>query len=105
MQPEPFIAAGVGLVIIVLVIEWHKRRARRILNNWAKENEYEVVSAHVRWFLRGPYSLFFTHKQIVLQFMVSDSNGATKTGWACCGHGNLGVIREMIDVQWDEDEQ
>ena len=47
--------------------------------------------------------MFFTQKQIVLQITVSDTNGDTKTGWACCGHGGLGLIRERVDVRWDEE--
>ena len=105
MQPEPFIAAGIGLVVIVLAIKWHTTRAHRFLNNWAEKDGYEVVSADIRWFGRGPFSLIFTRKQIVLQFTVSDSSGDTKSGWACCGHRAMGLLREMVDVRWDEDDQ
>ena len=105
MQHEVIIVPILAVVVSVFMVwavRWHARTAHRFLNNWAEENGYKVVSADVRWFRRGPYSLFFTQKQVVLQFTVSDTNGDLKTGWACCGHGNLGLIREMVDVRWDK---
>ena len=102
---EPLLIVPAMLLFVALIISWLVSRARGILNKWAEESGYEVVSAKMCWFLKGPYFWKSSKNQAVFRITVSDSSGDVSTGWACCGGYWLGTFVDRVDVTWDSGER
>ena len=90
----------IALVVIVLV--WTFFRSRSILESWAKENGYQILSSEIRLFSRGPFFWTASNNQVVYYVTVQTSDGTVKRGWARCGSWWWGVFLNQVEIRWDE---
>ncbi len=90
----------IALVIVSLV--WTFTKARKILELWAKENNYHILSSQIRWFNRGPFFWTTSRNQIVYYVTVRTLEGIIKKGWVRCGSWWLGIFADKAEVRWDE---
>ena len=80
-----------GLVIVLFVavaicsIVWHFSRSRSLLEQWARDNDYEVISREYRNFFKGPFFWTSTKGQTVYYVTIRDADGNVRSGWLRCG--------------------
>lgn len=95
------IAAIVFLAIIAMV--WHFSRSRSLLENWAAENGYRLLSSQYRNFSRGPFFWTTSKGQTVYRVTVQDRDGGTRSGWVRCGSWWGGLLSDKVQVRWDDE--
>lgn len=103
MESFGVVVLVVGFVILaVLLTSWTFSRSRQLLNRWAEENGYGIVSADYCWFRRGPLFWTTSKGQTVYRVTVIDSKKQTRSGWARCGGFWWGLWSDRVDVRWDD---
>jgi hypothetical protein len=90
-----FFAFGVVMTI------WTFSRGRAILEGWAAENGYRLVSSQFRWLRRGPFFWTSSKGQIVYYVVVRTPDGRTRRGWVRCGSFFWGVMRDKAEAEWE----
>lgn len=91
------------LVIVCVVLVSHATlgvRSRPMLDHWALENGYEIVSAHMALFWWGPFSLMLQRDAFVYRITIRDQNGLCRA-WARCNGWIAFFTGNKIDVIWD----
>jgi len=92
--------AFVALVIMLWVL--HFSRAKSILEQWAEENGYEILSSERRWF-GGTFWWRRSRGQEVYYVTIRTPAGQIRKGWVRCGGWFGGVLfSNQADVEWDE---
>jgi hypothetical protein len=92
--------AALGFVagVIVLMI----RRSHQLLEDWAQANGYQIRSANVRPFIRGPF--WFSGKgQVVYRVQVTNEAGAVRWAWVRLGGWMSGLLADKVEVRWDDE--
>jgi hypothetical protein len=97
---EPIFVIAIVVVIIASAV-LRSNRSTSILDQWALENGFEVVSASQAQVFRGPFTLTASRDQTVYRITVRDQSGRTMTGWARCGSWMLGLASNNVEVVWD----
>ncbi len=98
----PAIGIVAFVVFVVAVLIFRYSRAKSILERWAEENEYEIVSSEHRW-LGGPFFWGTSASQEVYYVTIRTLNGQIRKGWVRCGGWFGGVLfSNQADVEWDE---
>jgi hypothetical protein len=100
-NPFPVIGIALLLVFAVAMLIFHYSRARSILEHWAEENGYEIVSSEHRW-MGGRFWWRKSRNQEVYYVTVRTREGQFRRGWVRCGGWFLGVWSDHADVEWDE---
>lgn len=91
-----FICLGIFLSV------WSFKRGRDILEHWAMEYGYQILSSHFCWLWRGPFFWRSSKGQMVYYVVVRTSDGYTRQGWVRCGSFFLGIWKDRAEVIWDE---
>lgn len=90
-------------IVVVIIIFLTLKRARRILEDWAAQNDYQILSSEVRWLRKGPFLTWRTSRnQIVYYITVRTLDGTIKNGWVRCGGFWLGTFQNKAEVRWDD---
>ena len=98
------VLAVVGVLLIGIVsLTWHFSRSRGMLERWAAENGYQLLSDEYRWISRGPFFWTTGKGQTVYRVSVRDSAGRVRNGWVKCGGFFLGLLSDKVQVRWDEE--
>ena len=98
--PAVVIVIFVAFAIVMLI--FHFSRARSILEHWAEENGYEIVSSQRRWF-GGTFWWRRSRGQEVYYVTIRTPAGQIRKGWVRCGGWFGGVLfSNQADVEWDE---
>ena len=97
----PAIAILILVIFAVLMMFFYFSRARSILDHWAEENGYEIVSSERRWF-GGTFWWRKSRSQEVYYVTVRTHDGRIRRGWVRCGGWFLGMLSDAADVEWDE---
>jgi len=87
-------------MLIVIIIGTYSR-GRKILESWALENNYQIISSETRLFRRGPFFWTTTKNQMVYYVTVRTPEDV-KSGWVRCGGWLLGIFENKAEVKWDE---
>ena len=90
------------LAFAVAIIFWQFSRSRQILEHWARDNNYSIVSSQFRWFCKGPFFWTSSKGQTVYYVTVETADGQARNGWVRCGGWFWGLLADSADVQWDE---
>ena len=90
-----------GLSVVILSAMGSGSRAALMLDVWASENGYEILSRENRQLFRGPY-FFATRGQEVYRIVARGRDGIERSGYARCGGFWLGTWSRHVDVRWDE---
>jgi hypothetical protein len=99
-----FPAIGILVLVAFIVTLWmfHFSRARSILEHWAEENGYEILSSEHRW-KGGAFWWRKSKGQEVYYVTVRTPDGQIRQGWVRCGGWFGGVFfSDHADVKWDE---
>ena len=99
-------AVFVFLIVIVLVIlsmTWTFSRSTSIIETWARENGYRLLSSEYRWLAKGPYFFRTSKGQTVYRVTVQDAQGRTRSGYVRCGGWMFGLLSDKVDVRWDDE--
>ena len=91
-----------AVVIIAVVLLLMFFRARSILETWAMENSYEILSSDLRILNRGSYLGTIFGNQWVFRVTVRDHEGRASTGFVKCGGFWWGLFVNRAEVKWDE---
>ena len=90
----------IGLIIALVI--WTRRRSRVLLEQWAADNGFTILSREHRYLRRGPY-LWTTGKgQDVYYIEVQDTGGTTRSGFVRCGGYWSGMLSDKVTVAWDQ---
>ena len=89
------------ITFVVVMIFWTLTRSQTILDQWADQNEFEILDADFRWFWRGPFFWRCSKGQTVYRITITDSDGEIRQGWVRCGSFWLGIWTDRADVKWD----
>lgn len=86
------------LVILYLHIIWAKRR----LKQWAQRNNYTINKCKMCLINIGPFSYFGTSGgQSIFKIEAVNSEGEIRTGYARAGGFFFGLLRDRVEVKWD----
>lgn len=96
------IIAGVVIVAIISIV-WHFSRSRSLLEQWAAENNYRILSSEYRNLVRGPFFWTTSKGQTVYRVRVQDSTGRVRDGWVRCGGWFIGLLSDQVQVRWDDE--
>ena len=94
-----FLAACLG----AFSISWHFSRSRRMLNDWAARNGFELMSCEYCWLWRGPFFFRSSKGQAVYRILVRDAQGRQRSGYARCGGWLWGLLTDQVNVRWDDE--
>jgi len=89
------------VVLLVAAVFLYFSRSRSILEEWAYENGFEILSSEQRSLLKGPFFLRSSRGQIVYYVTVRDAEGQLRKGWVRCGGFFTGLLSKQADVSWD----
>ena len=91
----------VVIVIVIAMLMLIFSRSRRILESWAEENDYQILSSEIRWLRRGPFFWTTSNGQVVYYVTARTSDGTVRKGWVRCGTWWLGVLRDKAEARWE----
>ena len=92
----------IAIFAVVAMMVWVFPRSRRILESWAAESGYHILSSEIRWFRRGPFLWTTSKNQVVYYVTVRTHDGMVKQGWIRCGGLWGGVFKDKVEARWDE---
>jgi hypothetical protein len=94
---------GVLAVIVIMVSSmiWRGSRSESMLQKWARENGFTLLSEERRTFFKGPFFWTSGKGQMVFYVAVRDAAGHIRHAWIRCGGYFLGMISDHMDVEWD----
>ena len=92
--------AVLALSLAAVGISWNQARAGRILERWARENCYRILSSRRCWFWQGPFFLRSSDDQAVFKITVADGPGQVRRGWVRCGSFWAGLLSNRAEVRW-----
>ena len=99
--PEPLIFLCF-LVVVIGSVFWHNSRSISVLENWARENNFDILEREQRLWFKGPFFWTTSRGQTVYHVTVRDNNGAVRSGWVRCGGWFLGLMSDHAEVRWEQ---
>jgi hypothetical protein len=101
MNAFPAIGFALFILFAIAMLVFHFTRAESILEQWAEENGYEILSSERRW-LGGAFWWRKSEDQEVFYVTVRMHDGEIRRGWVRCGGWILGMLSNQAEVEWDE---
>ncbi|MBN1484265.1 MAG: hypothetical protein JXA37_06040 [Chloroflexia bacterium] len=99
------LGGGLGLIVLVAFVAgsliWHHRRSEELLQAWAEQQGYQILSAEMRWFSRGPMFWTTSRGQTVYYVELLDLQGMPRPAWVRCGSFWWGLFSRQVEVQWE----
>ena len=97
----------VGILAIaalaIAALTWHFSRSRSVLEQWADEQGFEILSSEYRNFARGPFFWTSSQGQTVYFVTVRDGGGRVRSGWVRCGGWFSGLMTDKAEVRWEDE--
>jgi hypothetical protein len=94
-----------GVLAILAILAWYFSvyfsKSKRLLENWADENQYQLLHAEYRSIRKRPF-LWSAKGQAVYRVEIRDEQGNNRKGWVRCGSWLLGVFANEVKVKWDD---
>lgn len=97
------IILAITLAIPVWAVVYSKLRTDKIIDNWAKQSGYRVISAKRRWIDIGPHRRSLGY-QTVMRVEVEDGQGRRRKGYLWCGSRMGGIFTDKTTIYWDDEE-
>ena len=101
-EMQGLVLLGAAVLAVVLIV-WHFSRSRGLLEQWAAQNGYRLLSSEYRWMARGPFFWSTGKGQTVYRVRVQDRSGQVRDGWVKCGGFFLGLLSDAVKVRWDDE--
>lgn len=96
VSPE-MVGAILALVTVTIQVRCRILIGRKMLDRWAKERGYEILSSRYLWFSRGPFSRWSSGLQTVYHVVVRSDDGWTAHGWVQCGTWFWGTLQYQVE--------
>jgi hypothetical protein len=96
----PALIIGVLLVGLACYFYAFSRRSSLVLEKWVSENGYQLLSAQLRLFRKGPY-WWSSRSQSVYRVEILDAEGNMRSGWVRCGSWWMGVFSDQVEAKLD----
>jgi hypothetical protein len=90
------------LVIAVAGLYWQYSRSRTLLERWAMQNDFELLSSDYRYLRKGPFTWTSSRNQTVYFVTVRDKQNQVRSGWVRCGGWWVGLYSDKTEVAWDD---
>jgi hypothetical protein len=74
-----------------------------MLDRWAADNHFQIVSREWRWVRLGPFAAAFFGHQSVYRLVVQDQSGALRSCWAKLGGFFRGLMVDDVEIAWEAD--
>jgi hypothetical protein len=100
MTPEIIVFGVISGAFVLGLMLFTYGRAHAILDAWAAQNGYEILSRRQAWF-RGPFWLTSSKNQIVFRVTVRDRHGDVRKGWVRVGSWLFGVLSDEATEKWE----
>lgn len=100
MEPV-FIFLPIAILVAVLSFWWTLSRGNAILQRWADQHGYEILSKEYCWFFRGPFFWRSSKNQSVYYVTIRDAEGTRRRGWVRCGGWVWGLMSDATEVVWE----
>jgi len=97
----PVLAIGAFALVAMLLWRWHFRKSRRLLEQWARANDLEVISAERRYLRRGPFFWRSGKGHEVFHVTVRDAAGRHRHAYVRAGGWWWGMMSDDVAVEWD----
>ena len=91
--------------LFILSIAWQNQRSEAIIEKWAMENKYKILSKEHAWLWAGPFFWKRSRAQTVYRLQVENESGRVSNAWALCGHWFSGLMSDEIAVEWDTSQE
>jgi hypothetical protein len=98
---QQLVIGGLFLMVIAMVMAAFYGRSKSLLQNWAVENDLEIVARQRRFLRRGPYLWMTSKGQDVYRVTVVCPDGVQRSAWVRCGGFFKGMFSDNVDVTWD----
>ncbi len=98
----PVLAFLAFITFVIVTMFWHFSRSRQVLENWASDNNYRIMSSEYCFFFKGPFFWTSSQYQSVYYVTIETAGGQTKSGWVRCGGWFSGLFSNTAEVRWDE---
>ncbi|MBK7992576.1 MAG: hypothetical protein IPK14_03940 [Blastocatellia bacterium] len=92
-----FLATVIGIFGVL----FYSSKINFLIDKWAKENGYKIVSKQVKSFSMGPFSSSPKLGQRVFYVEVIDKSGNKKLAWVRCYTRWTEIFPNKIEVEWD----
>ncbi len=96
------VVAVLAVAVSFLILLWDLRRSRAILDKWAANEGFNIVSAERRWVLTGPFWWRTGRGQRVFYVTVRDAKGHVRRAYVRVGGWLLGLFSDVADVEWQD---
>lgn len=96
---------GIAIFVAVASYTWRETRSMSMLEQWASENSFQLLSTSRSHFTLGtPFWAASSKSQTVYRITVRDRQGKTLSGYALCGSWVLGLRADRVEIKWDSDK-
>jgi hypothetical protein len=103
MRPEYIVIGAVFCVLgfYAVVLNQNRVQIPRIVEKWAADNKFVVVSWEYRNFFSGPFFLSNSGTREICYVLIQDNVGLRRSAWLRCGGGLPWPPSSTIEVRWD----
>jgi hypothetical protein len=102
-EPPILLFAVLVIGVVVLIQFWCTSRARQMVETWARNNGFRILSCRYHWIRRGPFFWNSSKSQMVYRVTVRTPEGKSRSGWVRCGSYWGGVFVERVEVRWEDE--
>jgi len=92
-----FLATAIGIFGVL----FYSSKIDSLINNWAEENGYKIVSKQTKSLSMGPFSSSPKLGQRVFYVEVVDKAGNKKHAWIRCYTRWTEISPSNVEVKWD----
>jgi hypothetical protein len=102
-MPEYYIVGGIFVLLayFALVLLRNRVQIPRLLNGWAADNGFTIVTWEYRKLFVGPFLLSNSRAREICYVTVRDHDNHCRSGWIRCGGGLPGLSSKNVEVRWD----
>jgi len=88
------------LVLVGFSWVWSASRTDSILQNWANDNGYQLLSQERIWFSLDPFVMFSGKNRVVRRVEIQDRQGNLRHALVRVGGYWFGLMSNYCEVKW-----
>lgn len=93
---------AVFLIFAVWLVRWQFDKADRLLQDWARANNFQILEKHNANFGDGPAGTRQASSQVKYRVVVFDGGDRRKSGLVTVGSESFGTLSDEVTIEWDE---
>lgn len=97
----PILVIFISTAIAIFSVILHSSKINSLIDKWAEENAYKIVSKQTKSLSIGPFSSSPKLGQRVFYVEVVDKAGNKKQAWIRCYSSWTEISPSQIEVKWD----